>query len=86
MIKPYGKRIVVKREEVAEQVGGLYIPDSVREKEKPRKGVVLATCENSDILIGDTVIFGKFAGLELEEEKVLILKLEDVHAVVKLNS
>lgn len=80
MILPYGKRIVVKKEEVKEVTqGGLYIPDTVKDKEKRRKGTVLATCEGSNIKVDDVVIFGSFAGLEVDG--VLILKLEDVHGI-----
>lgn len=79
---PYGKRIVVKKEEVKDVTeGGLYIPDTVKDKEKRRKGTVLATCDNSGIDVGDVVVFGSFAGLEVDG--VLILKLEDIHAVEK---
>lgn len=77
---PYGKRIIVEREEVKEVTeGGLYIPDTVKDKEKPRKGTVLATCKDSGIEVGQRVIFGKYAGIEIDD--VLILKLEDIHAV-----
>jgi len=84
---PFGKRIIVKREEVKDVTeGGIYLPATAIEKEKPRKGTVLATSEGSGIAVGDVVIFGKFAGLELDEEEVLILKLDDIHAIVKSNS
>lgn len=80
MIKPFGKRIVVKKEEAKEvSAGGLYIPESVQDKEKRRKGTVLATCEGSGINVDDVVIFGSFAGLEVDG--VLILKLDDVQGI-----
>jgi chaperonin GroES len=83
MILPYGKRIVVAREELEEVTqGGIYIPESVKEKEKPKKGSVLAVSDSiTDIKVGDKVIFGKYSGLEVDD--VLILKIEDVHAVEK---
>lgn len=81
-IIPYGKRIVVKKEEIKETTeGGLYIPEVVKDKEKRRKGTVIATCENSGIEIDDVVIFGSFAGLEVDN--VLILKLDDIHGIEK---
>jgi len=81
-ILPYGKRIVVKREEVKEvSEGGLYLPPVATDKEKPRKGLVLSTCDGSGIAEGDVVVFGKFAGLEIDD--VLILKLEDVQGICK---
>jgi chaperonin GroES len=87
-IVPYGKRVVVKRDEVSEvSAGGLYLPPVATDKEKPRKGTVLSISEDSDgkIVVGDVIIFGKFAGLEVEheDEHYLILKLEDVSGIVR---
>jgi len=82
MLKPYGKRIIVEREEAKEiSDGGIYIPDTVKEKERPRKGKVLAVTKDSDcgIEIGQTVVFGRYSGVEVDD--VLVLKLEDIHAV-----
>lgn len=83
MILPYGKRLTIERTEVEERTqGGIYVPDSVREKEKPKKGKVLAVGDGIfDIQVGDVVIFGKYAGLEVDD--VLILKIDDVHGVEK---
>jgi len=82
-IRPFGNRIVVKRQEMAEKVGSFYVPDTVKDKEKPRTGTVIAVSEESScgFKVGDRVIFGKYAGVEVEQdgEPVIILKLEDVH-------
>ena len=40
-VRPYGARFGVKREEAVRQVGSIVVPDSVADKEKPRKGIVL---------------------------------------------
>lgn len=87
-IKPLADRVLIlpaPAEEVT--VAGIIIPDSA--KEKPLKGRVVATgCGTKDeemtLKEGDTVIFGKYAGteIEFEGEKYLIMRQNDVLAVV----
>ena len=78
-IRPLNDRIIVKRLEEQEQMrGGLYIPDTA--KEKPQEGEVLAVgngklLENGtriaiDQKVGDRVLFGKYAGTEVEIKNV----------------
>ena len=87
-IKPLADRVLVSPV-AAEEVtaSGIIIPDSA--KEKPLKGKVLATGagtkdEEMVLKAGDTVIFGKYAGteIEFEGEKYLIMRQSDVLAVV----
>jgi len=93
-IRPLNDRIIVKRIEESEQMrGGLYIPDTA--KEKPQEGEVLAVgngklLENGtriaiDLKVGDRVLFGKYAGTEvkLDGEELLILREDDVLGVVQ---
>ena len=93
-IRPLNDRIIVKRVEEQEQMrGGLYIPDTA--KEKPQEGEVLAVgngklLENGtrisiDLKPGDRVLFGKYAGTEikLDGEELLILREDDVLGVVE---
>ena len=93
-IRPLNDRIIVKRIEDQEQMrGGLYIPDTA--KEKPQEGEVLAVgngklLENGtriaiDLKVGDRVLFGKYAGTEvkLDGEELLILREDDVLGVVQ---
>jgi chaperonin GroES len=93
-IRPLNDRIIVKRLEDQEQMrGGLYIPDTA--KEKPQEGEVLAVgngklLENGtriaiDLKAGDRVLFGKYAGTEvkLDGEELLILREDDVLGVVQ---
>lgn len=93
-IRPLNDRIIVKRLEEQEQMrGGLYIPDTA--KEKPQEGEVLAVgngklLENGtriaiDLKAGDRVLFGKYAGTEvkLDGEELLILREDDVLGVVQ---
>ena len=96
-IRPLNDRIIVKRIEEQEQMrGGLYIPDTA--KEKPQEGEVLAVgngklLENGtriaiDLKVGDRVLFGKYAGTEvkLDGEELLILREDDVLGVVEETS
>ncbi len=93
-IRPLNDRIIVRRMEEQEQMrGGLYIPDTAREK--PQEGEVLAVgngklLENGqriaiDLRAGDRILFGKYAGTEikLDGEEYLILREDDVLGVVE---
>ena len=71
-----------------EKVGGIIIPDTA--KEKPQRGKVVAvgngTKDEEMILkVGDEVLYGKYAGTELENEgeKYLMMRQSDVLAVVE---
>lgn len=87
-IKPLSDRVLIlpsPAEEVT--VSGIIIPDSA--KEKPLKGTVVAAGpgtkdEEMTLKKGDTVIFGKYAGneIEFEGEKYMIMRQSDVLAVV----
>lgn len=87
-IKPLADRVLVEpapAEEVT--VSGIIIPDSA--KEKPLRGKVLATgkgTKDEEMVVkeGDEVLFGKYAGTEIEFEgaKYLIMRQSDILAVV----
>lgn len=92
-LQPLGDRIVVKAVEQETQTkSGIYIPDSA--KERPQEGSVVAvgpgrtnddgTRIAMEIVVGDTVIYSKFAGTEFEEdgEEYLIMRETDVLAKV----
>jgi chaperonin GroES len=75
-IEPLGDKIVVKRLEQNERTsGGIYLPDTAREK--PQQGRVLAVNE------GDRIIFSKYSGTEIEinQAEVLIISEADVLAI-----
>ena len=87
-IKPLGDRVLVQPT-AAEEVtmAGIIIPDSA--KEKPLRGKVLAAgngTKDEDMLLkaGDEVLYGKYAGteIEFEGEKYLIMRQSDVLAVI----
>jgi chaperonin GroES len=93
-IRPLNDRIIVRRVEEQEQMrGGLYIPDTA--KEKPQEGEVIAVGNGKllndgkrieiDIAVGDRVLFGKYAGTEvkLDGEEYLILREDDVLGVIE---
>lgn len=86
-IKPLSDRVLV-RPTAAEEVtiSGIIIPDTA--KEKPLKGEVLAVGNgNKDeemvVKTGDIVLYGKYAGteIEVEGEKLLIMRQSDILAV-----
>ena len=93
-IRPLHDRILVKREEEKEsKKGGIIIPDTA--KEKPQEGKVIAVGNGRvnedgkkvplDVKARDRILFGKYAGSEvkLDDEEYLILKEEDVLAIVE---
>ncbi len=87
-IKPLADRVLVLPAQAEEKVGGIIIPDAA--KEKPQRGKVIAvgngTKDEEMILkVGDEVLYGKYAGTELENdgEKYLIMRQSDVLAVVE---
>ena len=86
-IKPLADRVLVLPAPAEEKVGGIIIPDTV--KEKPQRGRVIAigqgTKDEAMVLKeNDTVLYGKYAGTELEYEgeKYLIMRQSDVLAVL----
>ena len=87
-IKPLADRILVKPLAAEEKtIGGIIIPDSA--KEKPAKGEIIAvgtgTKEEEMILkVGDIILYGKYAGTEIEYEgeKFLIMRQNDALATL----
>jgi chaperonin GroES len=93
-VRPLHDRIIVQRlEEGEQQIGGIIIPDSA--KEKPQQGKVLAvgngkTREDGtriplDVRRGNLILFGKYSGQEikLDGEEYLIVKEDEVLAVIE---
>ena len=92
-VAPLADRVVVMALEEAEQMrGGLYIPDTA--KEKPQQGEIVAVGPGRfddkgnrlpvEVKVGDKVLYGKYSGTEVtvEGESYLILRESDVLAVV----
>lgn len=87
-IKPLADRVLVKPAAAEEKtVGGIIIPDSA--KEKPLKGEVIAAgkgTKDEEMILkaGDKVLYGKYAGTEIEweGEQYLIMRQSDVLAII----
>jgi chaperonin GroES len=87
-IKPLEDRVLVLPQPAEERTAsGIIIPDSA--KEKPQKGTIVAVGEgNKDVTmqvkVGDTVLYGKYAGTELSVDgnDYLIMRQSDILAVV----
>jgi len=87
-IKPLSDRVLIEPAPAEEKIGGIIIPDTA--KEKPLKGLVVAVGEGTKdekmvLSDGDTVLYGKYAGTEiqLEGKKYLIMRQSDVLAILK---
>lgn len=93
-IRPLYDRIVVKRLEEKETMqGGLYIPDSA--KEKPQEGEVVAVGKGKrledgkvialDVKPGDRILFGKYSGsdIKLDGEEYLIMREDEVLGIME---
>ena len=87
-IKPLADRALVLPAPAEEKtIGGIIIPDSA--KEKPLKGQVIAIgngTKDEEMVVkpGDTVLYGKYAGteIELDGEKYLIMRQSDILAIL----
>ncbi len=93
-IQPLGDRVVVEVLEAQETTkGGIVIPGTAKEKPQQAKVVAVGKGRVADdgkiiameLKAGDTILFGKYSGSEIEvdEKEYLILKEEDVLAIVK---
>ena len=87
-IQPLADRVLIEPAAAETQtIGGIIIPDTA--KEKPLKGTVIAVGKGTKdeemvLKAGDTVLYGKYAGTELEFEgqKFLVMRQSDVVAVL----
>ena len=87
-IKPLSDRVIVEPAAAeTKTASGIFIPDTA--KEKPQKGIVLAVGngkkdEPMTVKIGDSVLYGKYAGteLKLEGKDYLIMREEDILAII----
>jgi chaperonin GroES len=93
-IRPLQDRVIVRRVKEEEKTkGGLFIPDTA--KEKPLEAIVLAvgngkvledgTVRPLDVKEGDRILFGKYSGsdVKLEGDETLILRESDILAVIE---
>jgi chaperonin GroES len=93
-LRPLQDRIIVKRvEEETKTAGGLFIPETA--KEKPQRGKIVAVGNGKktedgkvlplDVKVGDVVLFGKYAGTEVkvDGDDFLMMREDDILAVVE---
>lgn len=92
-IRPLYDRVVVKRIEDQEtKIGGLFIPDSA--KEKPQEGEVVAVGKGKrledgkviacDVKVGDRILFGKYSGneIKLDGQELLIMREDEILGIL----
>ena len=92
--KPLRDRVFVKYSTEEEKTsGGLYIPDTA--KEKPQKGAVIAVGpgrvtddgkrQPMDVKVGDIILFDKYSGskIKMDDEEYLIIREEDILGIVE---
>ena len=87
-VKPLSDRVLIEPAKAEEVVGGIIIPDTA--KEKPLKGTVKAVGQGTKdeqmvVKEGDTVLYGKYAGTEIEVDgqKLLMMRQSDILAIVE---
>ena len=94
-VRPLQDRVLIKRleDDTEKTKGGLYIPDSA--KEKPQQGKVMAVGKGRtndegkviplDVKAGDKILFGKYSGSEIkvDGEELLIMREEEILGVVE---
>jgi chaperonin GroES len=93
-LRPLQDRIIVKRvEEETMTAGGIFIPETA--KEKPQKGEIVAVGHGKktddgkvipiDVKVGEKVLFGKYSGTEIkiEGEEYLIMREDDILGVME---
>ena len=91
-VKPLGDRVLIHpSEEVDKTAGGIYVPDTA--KEKPQEGEVVAVGKGRvedgktvpmEVKVGDKVLYGKYSGQEItvESEEYQIMRESDIFAVL----
>ena len=92
-VTPLHDRVLIARlDEGEQQVGGIIIPDTAREK--PQRGTVIAAGKGKlredggltplDVKVGDTILFGKYSGqdIKIDGEDFLIMKEDEVLGVI----
>ncbi len=93
-VKPLGDRVLVQRleEEEEKTAGGVYIPDTA--KEKPQRGKVIAVGPGKltddgkrlpmDVKKGDEVLFGKYSGsdIKIDGQEYMIIREEEIYGII----
>lgn len=98
-IRPLQDRIVVRREpELTQTAGGIYIPDSAREKNQVGTVVAIGNGKRDehgkhlplDVKVGDRVLFGKYSGtetprqtLQSDDDELIIMREDEILGIVE---
>lgn len=94
-LKPLGNRVIVQRSAAKTSKGGILLPDTAQEK--PKEGKVVAVgpgkmaesgeLEAMSVKVGDTVLFGSYAGTEVkdigEEGQYLIISEDEILGIIE---
>ncbi len=94
-LKPLGNRVLVQRSKVKTTKGGILLPDTAQEK--PKEGKVIAagpgkmnedgSIESMSVKVGDTILFGSYAGTEVkdmgDENEYLILSEDEILGIIE---
>ncbi len=89
-IQPIGRKVLIERLEAEEiKKGGIIIPDTA--KEKPQQGKVIAVAKPGKdedpipVKPGDKILFGKYAGteIEIEDKEYLMIQEDDILGIIK---
>ena len=93
-IQPLGNRVLIKRVQAATSKGGIFLPETA--KEKPREGEVIAVgpgkvskegvIEAMDVKVGDKILFTNYAGTEVksdDDDEYLILSQDDILGILE---
>jgi len=94
-LKPLSNRVIIQRSKVKTTKGGILLPDSAQEK--PKEGKIIACgpgkqnesgeTETMSVKVGDTVLFGSYAGTEVkdmgEDEQYLILSEDEILGIIE---
>jgi chaperonin GroES len=86
-LQPINQQVLLDmNDESNEQVtaGGIIIPDTAKEKKKLAKVLAISNIENSEIQVGETVLFKEYSGTEVEFEgnKYLLVPYADILAKI----
>jgi len=93
-LKPLGNRVLAQRLEQEEVLkGGIILPDSAKKKQETAKVVAVGAGKRLDdgkilpvpVNVGDTILMDKYAGqeIEIDDEKYVILKADDIIAIIE---
>lgn len=91
--KPLGNRVLLRRLEHEEKLGGIILPDTAKKKQEQAEVIAIGTGKNDKqgnlipmpVKIGDIVLMEKYSGQEikLEDEEYVILKADDIIAIIE---